>query len=388
MGNMQKYDTKQGTRWRVRYRTPDNRDTAKSGFKTKREAELWYSEYVMRRAAGTVVPASVANQTFGQLLDRYLSQTARLAPTTVSNRESIAANWIRPDWNGWPVSRIKQYDVKEWIERISSQPRAVLIGHRVIQKVAGAATAAKAHAIFHAVLQDAVTNGIIGANPASHVGLPKSSPRPHPYLSYAELIEFVDAFPAKERLLVLLLGLTGLRFGEAAAIRKKSVWIDRRRIRVEAAVTEDRGKLVWGVPKDHEIRTVPLPHVLLEPLRQHIDRLQPEDLVFTSSRGETLRLNSWRRRTFATALAEVNRRRGEKDGARFQEFPRVTPHDLRHTAASLAVSAGANVKVVQKMLGHASANLTLDTYADLFDTDLDDVAERMTRQFEAAVADR
>lgn len=55
-------------------------------------------------------------------------------------------------------------------------------------------------------------------------------------------------------------------------------------------------------------------------------------------------------------------------------FPTITPHDLRHTAASLAISARANVKAVQRMLGHAEASMTLDTYADLFDTDLDAVA--------------
>jgi integrase len=52
----------------------------------------------------------------------------------------------------------------------------------------------------------------------------------------------------------------------------------------------------------------------------------------------------------------------------------VTPHDLRHTAASLAISAGANVKAVQRMLGHASAAMTLDVYADLSDDDLEAVA--------------
>jgi integrase len=57
----------------------------------------------------------------------------------------------------------------------------------------------------------------------------------------------------------------------------------------------------------------------------------------------------------------------------------VTIHDLRHTAASLAVSAGANVKAVQRMLGHASAAMTLDVYADLFDDDLDAVAEALNR---------
>jgi integrase len=58
-------------------------------------------------------------------------------------------------------------------------------------------------------------------------------------------------------------------------------------------------------------------------------------------------------------------------------IPRLTPHDLRHTAASLAISSGANVKAVQRMLGHASAAMTLDTYADLFDDDLDAVASRL-----------
>jgi integrase len=60
-------------------------------------------------------------------------------------------------------------------------------------------------------------------------------------------------------------------------------------------------------------------------------------------------------------------------------FPIITPHDLRHTAASLAVSAGANVKAVQRMLGHASAAMTLDVYADLFDEDLSAVSDALNR---------
>ena len=55
----------------------------------------------------------------------------------------------------------------------------------------------------------------------------------------------------------------------------------------------------------------------------------------------------------------------------------VTPHDLRHTAASLAVASGANVKSVQRMLGHASAAMTLDVYSGLFDDDLSALADRM-----------
>jgi hypothetical protein len=62
-------------------------------------------------------------------------------------------------------------------------------------------------------------------------------------------------------------------------------------------------------------------------------------------------------------------------------FPMVTAHPLRHTAASLAISAGANPKVVQRMLGHVSAAMTLDVYADLFDSDLTSVAESVGKMW-------
>ena len=63
------------------------------------------------------------------------------------------------------------------------------------------------------------------------------------------------------------------------------------------------------------------------------------------------------------------------------EVQKITPHDLRHTCASLAVSAGVNVLALQRMLGHTSAQVTLDTYADLFDDDLDAVAVTLHRRY-------
>jgi integrase len=60
---------------------------------------------------------------------------------------------------------------------------------------------------------------------------------------------------------------------------------------------------------------------------------------------------------------------------------KISPHDLRHTCASLAVSAGVNVLALQWMLGHKSAKITLDTYADLFDDDLDAVADTLHARY-------
>jgi integrase len=88
----------------------------------------------------------------------------------------------------------------------------------------------------------------------------------------------------------------------------------------------------------------------------------PEDLLFSAANGEPLRVSLWRPRVFNVARDSL------------ANFPRVTPNDLRHTAASLAVSAGGNVLALARMLGHEDPSLTLKTYADLFDSDLDALA--------------
>ena len=68
------------------------------------------------------------------------------------------------------------------------------------------------------------------------------------------------------------------------------------------------------------------------------------------------------------------------------DFPTITPHALRHTCASLAISAGANVKVVQRLLGHASATMTLDRYGHLMSDDLAGVADALGKAIKAAQA--
>jgi integrase len=66
----------------------------------------------------------------------------------------------------------------------------------------------------------------------------------------------------------------------------------------------------------------------------------------------------------------------------------LTPHELRHTAASLAVSAGANVKHVPRLSGHASAAVALDVYVGLFEDELDDLADRLGQAASAARVDQ
>ena len=105
-------------------------------------------------------------------------------------------------------------------------------------------------------------------------------------------------------------------------------------------------------------------HMVAGPLNALIAGRGPDGLLFTASGGGVLRNTNFRSRVFDPAFRKAG-------------IVGLTPHDLRHTAASVAISAGANVKVVQRMLGHASAAMTLDVYAGLFSDDLDDVADRM-----------
>jgi integrase len=89
-----------------------------------------------------------------------------------------------------------------------------------------------------------------------------------------------------------------------------------------------------------------------------------DQLVRKTPRGGLLRLQNFRHAVFDRA-------------ARSAGLVDLTPHGLRHTAASLAVASGADVKVVQQMLGHASATMTLDLYGHLYGDRLDEVADRM-----------
>jgi integrase len=146
-------------------------------------------------------------------------------------------------------------------------------------------------------------------------------------------------------------------------------------VAVAESATEVGGTVEYGAPKTHQQRTVPIPSILVEPLSRRCQGKGPDDLVLTSPGGAVLRSGNFRRRFFDPAAMAA----GLED---------LSPHDLRHTAASLLVASGANVKAVQRMLGHASAAMTLDVYSGLFDDDLGALADRMDAAHEASVTRR
>jgi len=133
------------------------------------------------------------------------------------------------------------------------------------------------------------------------------------------------------------------------------------------------GKVIVGTLKGGKARTVVVPAFVTDALARTAAAKARNDLLWTGRDGEHLSPPHGDQCWLSAAL----RRCQKSDPA----FPSLTAHDLRHTAASLAVHAGANVKVLQRMLGHTSAAMTLDVYADLFESDLDAVAENVAKMW-------
>jgi integrase len=217
----------------------------------------------------------------------------------------------------------------------------------------------------------AVKDGRLGTNPAAGVSLPRVGESEKLFLTYRQVEDLADRC-GEYRLVVLFLAYTGLRWGEMAALRVRRLDFLRRRATVAESVTPVKGVMTFGPTKGHERREVPIPRHLIDELSVVVAGKGPDDLVFTGQRGAPMRSQTFQRAALTAAAAEAG-------------VGGFTPHMLRHTAASLAIASGADVKVIQTMLGHKSATLTLDLYGHLFPDRLDVVADAMEAAREHAL---
>lgn len=207
-------------------------------------------------------------------------------------------------------------------------------------------------------------SGRIRVNPARGLGLPRPTRRDYVYLTHGQVLALA-AEAGPWRLLVLVLGYTGLRWGEATALRLCDVDLGRRRIDVRRAFSDVGGHVVLGTPKSHLSRTVPVPRFVACEIAAAITCRRPDDLLFTVRGGSVVRLSNWRRAVFLPARSRAG----------LSERFRI--HDLRHTAASLMIQAGYPPKMLQEIMGHASITTTLDLYGHLFPGEMDRYAERL-----------
>lgn len=242
----------------------------------------------------------------------------------------------------------------------------------------------RADNVLAGILDDAVADRRLISNPARGVKLPRKVKREHRYLTDEQVWALADQAGPQRAVIVLTLAYCGLRWGELAGLHVADVDILRRRLHIRRNAVNVGGVVEVGTPKTHERRTVPVPRFLVDMLAAACQGKGRDAVLFPTTDGGYAKspgVRSWfdGAVTRAAAAAETARAEESKKHPRrapvTPEFPRITPHDLRHTAASLAVSAGANVKAVQKMLGHKSAAMTLDVYAGLFDRDAEAVAD-------------
>lgn len=356
MATISKYQKSGGkTFYMVRYRTPDNRQTNKRGFATKREASAFAAKVEVRKMSGEYVSPSLGKATIGSLGPDWLErQRGHMKPSGFRTYESVWKNHVKPRWEHTPIANVKYSDVQAWIATLAGKLSPSMI--------------ANTYSVLSRILDDAVKDRLLASNPARGVKLPKRTKRKNTYLSTKQLHRLADE-SGRYRSLILLLGTVGLRWGEAAALRVSDVDFLRRRIVLHSNAVSVGKTTYVGSLKSGKNRTVALPVFVAEALAKSCENKKRDDLIWSSRDGDYLGPPAGNKSWLSGAVERCQK--GD------ETFPRITAHDLRHTAASQAISAGANALVVQRMLGHASAAMTLDTYADLFDSDLSAVADRL-----------
>jgi len=139
-----------------------------------------------------------------------------------------------------------------------------------------------------------------------HVVVGREQPVEMQFLDPSQLRDVLQAIDARYRLFVELLAISGLRFGEGAALRRCRCDLERSRITVAENAVDVRGKLVFGSPKTHQVQTVVLPNFLSNPLEEHLTPAgAPDTFVFTSPRGGPVRYGNFLRRVWKPAPEEV-----------------------------------------------------------------------------------
>lgn len=358
MATINKYQTASGaTYYRVRYRTPGRGQTDKRGFKTKREAQAWAEQLEVDKRKGAYVAPAAGRVKLGDYAQEWLSSKHNLKPSTRA-RYQVVLDTALAKHTDVALGDISRQFVRKWVADLSQD-----LAPASVHKTVG---------VLRQVLAMAVTENRLVMNPVDGVELPSVTTVEQRFLTLEQL-HLLAAAAGAHRPLVYVLGTCGLRFGEAAELRWRDLDLENLRLRISRSVTLVDGVFVVGRPKNGKARTVSVSAFVADLLAP--PRLDLDALVFPDSGGGYMRGTNVRRRWWSQAVTEA------------ELFPRTVMtaageetvvydfklHELRHTAASLAIQAGANIKALQNMLGHQSAGLTLDRYGHLYGSDVEAV---------------
>jgi integrase len=373
-----------GNRWRGWYVGDDGKQHTKR-FRTEAEAEQWSNKERGKVHTNQWVSPSVGVDTFGAVAEQWMLTKAHRKPKTVAGYRSILDTLVLPRWGDTPMKSITYGELSSWLSSLGingSQVGTGLSASRIIQT----------HQLMGAVFKYAVKAGLAAKNIAADINrrhdLPETGDAEQRYLTHTQLLHLAGETGRFETL-TMVLGYCGLRFGEAAALRLKDV--GDREIVVRSSATYVAGQgIVETDTKTKRTRRVPVPEPVWERLKGELPT-ESDAFLFPSRKGGHLPLGEYRwafdkalEKVREAAKAERRREIDENGDATTPDFPAITPKALRHTCASLAISAGANVKVIQRLLGHATAAMTLDTYGHLMSDDLAGVATALGNAIKAA----
>ncbi|KUI27744.1 tyrosine-type recombinase/integrase [Mycobacterium sp. GA-2829] len=370
MATIEKYETTAGAiKYRVRYRTPDHRQTTRRGFTTKRDAQAWADQLEVDKRRGAYVAPAAGRVKLGEYANEWLQSKHNLKPSTKARYQVVLDTFVA-DHAQVPIGDISRHLVREWVAELSAA-RSPATVHKVV-------------GVLRQILAMAVSDNRLVLNPVDGVELPSVATVEQRFLTLEQLHALADAAGAY-RPLVYVLGTCGLRFGEAAELRWRDVDLDRLTIRISRSVVLVDNKFVIGSPKGGKARTVSMSAFVADLLDLDVEGRGQGDLVFPDSSGGHMRGSNVRRRWWADAVTaaklfpravpdqDSSSRTGLDDGVVYD----FKIHELRHTAASLAIQAGANIKSLQNMLGHESAALTLDRYGHLYGSDVEAIGVAM-----------
>lgn len=375
MGSVNAYESAKGRRYRARWRDPSGQQRERRGFVTKREARLYVASVEVAVFRGSYVSPEEARVTVGELAKDWLANKEQaLKPSSFAPIKTAWRVYVAPRWATTPIGAIRPSAVEKWIRELS-QGEAVTARIRPTSggKPRSHSVVLRGVGILAGILDVAVRDARIISNPARGTSnLPRNDwKQRRRYLTNDEVFRFASSAPDRMRsTLILTLAYTGIRWGEAVALTVTDVNLARRRLEIYRTATEVEGVMHIGAPKSWQARSVPFPAFLEPLLRALTENKKSAELVFPASNGGFLSRPGTARGGQSWWLTTL----------RAADLDHFTPHALKHTAASLAVSAGANVKALQRMLGHKSAAMTLDTYADLFEDDLTTVADRLNER--------
>ncbi|MFD5869149.1 tyrosine-type recombinase/integrase [Corynebacterium sp. NPDC060344] len=363
MATIEPYTLKSGaTRYRVRYRTPDRRTTSKRGFTTKRDAKAFAATVEVDKMTGQFIPVAAGKMTVADVSKQWLPSLIDVAESWRRRQESIWKIHVEPKWGRWYVSNIGHDDVQQWAAELASPTREPQpLAPKTVRHIVG---------VLASILDYAVAANRIGTNPArGEIRLPRVTRNEKTMLTAGQLQALTREVPDFYRPIVWLLGSSGMRWGEMAALRPVDL-IGGGRIRLSRSYSKSDTRSILKDLKGHEARTIIVPPQVEEMLTAVADEQDRDELLWIGPRNglplKPPKSGNW-------LDAAVKRCHGAD-----QDFPSaLSAHELRHTAASLMISSGAHVKTIQRQLGHKSAAMTLDQYGHLFDDDLDVIADAM-----------